>query len=29
MSVGDLLAALERRGLAQTVAEVRRFADVL
>ena len=29
VSVDDFLAALERQGLAQTVAELRRFADLI
>jgi hypothetical protein len=29
MSVDDFLAALERQGLAQTVAGLRRFADMI
>jgi len=29
MCVDEFLAALERQGLAQTVAELRRFADVI
>ncbi len=29
MSVDEFLAALERQGLAQTVAELRRFADII
>jgi len=29
MTVDDFLAALERQGLVQTVAELRRFADVI
>jgi hypothetical protein len=29
MRVDDFLAALERQGLAQTVVELRRFADLI